>query len=101
MSTHLGFKIVVMNVPRLLINEIVFGDELSENGPGWLMHPGQKNVLLMSVVVHKFSKPSQLMLHPITGNPSTAKGHLLLEKHRTFVGYDEEVFGLLKFCKAL
>lgn len=54
-STHPGFPNVVMNVPRLLVDEVVYGDGLSENDRTRMVQPQQKRVWLMKDIISNFS----------------------------------------------
>lgn len=54
LNVHPGSTNPVSNVVRLLLNEVVYGEELLENGRRQIMQPEQKHVVLIKDIGHKF-----------------------------------------------
>lgn len=46
------------------VNEIVNGEDMSENGQRWMALLEKEVFVLMKAIVHKFPKPGRLVLHP-------------------------------------
>lgn len=63
-SAHARFSSVVTNDPLLLVHEIVYGYEVSENGQRQMLLPEQYSKWFMKDVVHKFAKSFQQVLNP-------------------------------------
>lgn len=78
-SAPQGFRNVAKNVSRLLVDEVVYRDELSGNGRRWMMPPEQKSFVLMRDIVHKIYQPGQLLLDPFCGNAFYREGGPLLD----------------------
>lgn len=62
-AAHLGSTNVVMNFPRLSLDEFVYGEIGSDNDRRCMVRSEQRILLSLNDVEQKCSKPCQLMLH--------------------------------------
>jgi DNA modification methylase len=84
-STLPGWTNTIDNIGKPLADELVYMDEVGENGKPLLLRPEQKPLALMQTLVSKYSPPNGLVFDPFAGTLSTAKACLLLPEHRRCV----------------
>lgn len=83
------------------MDEVIYEDELSENGRKRRTRPEQKSVVWTRDIVCKVTSTGQLVLDPLGGTLYAAVGSQFLERHRRFVGCDENFSCLLKSVSRL
>lgn len=81
-----GFTNVISNVPRIPVEEVVYGTYLTEYGRRRMLGPEQKSIALLNDLVQKFAKPCDMMLDAYASTLSTTKMCLLMNRHRRFCG---------------
>lgn len=88
-SQHPRCAKVMTNSPRLPKEEVLYQDEpTSRAGIRAMWTPEEKKVSWMGILVLKFSKADDLWKDMCACACSTAKGCVLLDQHREFVGCD-------------
>lgn len=90
-----------MNIQHLSVDEVDYGDKLSENCRRRRVQPEQKSFMLMKKIVCKHSKHGQLVLDPFARTLSTATFCLLLDKNGRFFGRGNDVSSLQKSLQRL
>lgn len=64
---------VASNVPQISVDEVVYGNDLTENGRSQKLLSEQKSAGLVRHLVPKFSKSNDFVLGAFVGTSSTAK----------------------------
>lgn len=86
---HPGWTNVMMNIPRVPREEVLYRSEgRGSRGRRAMWRPEQKNVSWMKDLVGKFTRGRDVVMDFCTGTYPTAKTSMLLDQHRKFVGCD-------------
>ena len=84
-STLPGWTDTIDNIPRIPAAEVVYSEEVGENGKRLRLCPEQKSVAVMKTLVAQYSAPGGLVLDPFCGTFAVAKACLSLPQHRRCV----------------
>lgn len=72
-SAHRGFTNEVISLPRLSVHEVIYGDELFENGRRWILRLNEESIVLINDIRCQFFKSVLGVLYLIAEAPSTVK----------------------------
>lgn len=88
---------VVGHIYCLVADKVVAEDEQSESGRKAIVGLKHNDIDCMRYQVAKFSKPGQKVLDRFAGALSFVKAHLLIGKHSSFFGWENDAQGLVKW----